>query len=274
MKNIVLAGKGSSGKSVLLPYLLNYLRGRYAPVLVVDADPHQTATRLLGTSATTTLGLLRSTYESERSRAGDEALWETRAEHAERLMGDMALAQENGYDFLAMGRWSEPGSQCTVNRTLERALTQIASRYNIVLTDNEAGLEHIGRFAYQIDVLLLVAQPDPLFLDVAAQIIQRAQETHRTIRALRLILNRVQEGDLEDEGVRAWLETLMALGAPLAVALPESPGLRTLVRQGQPLLDLPETDTWRSALTAALPQLLPINGNGNGNGNGSNGHAH
>ena len=39
------------------------------------------------------------------------------------------------------------GGQCAVNRVLERSLATLAQRYDVVITDYEAGLEPLGRYA-------------------------------------------------------------------------------------------------------------------------------
>ena len=67
MITISLAGKGSSGKSTLLPTLVMCVRA-LAPalcVLVFDADPHMSGTRMLGVVVDRTLGQLRSAYERQ-----------------------------------------------------------------------------------------------------------------------------------------------------------------------------------------------------------------
>ena len=98
-------------------------------------------------------------------------------------MGAQALCHSDGFDFLAMGRWELAGSQCTVNRVLERALVELARQYDVVLVDNEAGVEHVGRFASTpIDLLLLMATPEALSLNVAGQIMAHCREVQRPVR--------------------------------------------------------------------------------------------
>lgn len=258
MITISLAGKGSSGKSTLLPTLVACVRA-LAPelrVLVVDADPHMSGTRMLGIVVDRTLGQLRSTYERQ-FKIGPDAPDETREEFAERTMGEEALAHADGFDLLAMGHWELVGSQCTVNRVLERALDGLAGRYDVLIVDNEAGVEHIGRYATQhVDVLLVVAQPDAEFLEVAQQIWARCREVGRQVDAGRLILNRVQAGDLDDPKMRARLDELGRGGLRYAGALSESAALRTLSRAGQSAGELPERDPWRIAAARLLEDEL------------------
>jgi CO dehydrogenase maturation factor len=257
MRHIALAGKGSAGKSTLAPFLLETLKRQRAAtgrLLVVDADPHGALTRLLGLAPRATLGQLRSHYEREFRMGANiavsprsDGVGETRVAFAEDVMARESLTQTDGFDFLGLGRWEMPGSNCVPNRILEHALAALAGQYDTLLMDNEAGLEHIGRFAaFPVDTLILVAQPDPLFVDVARQILDHAHEVGRQVRAVKWVFNRVL---LED---RALVEAdARALNFPLAAILPESAGLRALSRAGRSPLELPPTDEWRVALAGA-----------------------
>jgi CO dehydrogenase nickel-insertion accessory protein CooC1 len=119
---IVTAGKGSVGKSTVMAHLAMLLPQRWPGqrLLVVDADPHAAFQRLLGLGDVTTLGALRSTHERELAQG--TGLTGSRLEHAEALMTQQALRRGPIFDYLAMGHWALPGSQCAVNQTLERAL--------------------------------------------------------------------------------------------------------------------------------------------------------
>ena len=225
MFRIDLAGKGSSGKSTLVPPLVARLKqGRR--LLVVDADPHLSAAHLLGITPPETLGTLRSRYEREFKTGqgipkGDD---DTRDEFAERQMATQALCHCDGFDFLAMGRWELAGSQCTVNRVLERALESLARQYDVVLVDNEAGVEHVGRFASTpIDLLLLMATPEALSLNVAAKIMAHCREVQRPVRQSLLLLNRVLEGDLSDAKI---MQQINALQVVVAGTILESVAMR------------------------------------------------
>jgi CO dehydrogenase maturation factor len=253
MLQIALAGKGSSGKSSLTPFLIQHLVSRHRRLLVVDADPHMTATRFLSLSADVTLGSLRSQYERQFKSGAGLPSDETRDEFAERAMGEQALIHCQGYDFLAMGRWEPDGSQCTVNRVLGRAMTALAAKYDLVLVDNEAGLEHIGRFTAPIDLLLIVATPDPLFLDVAQQIWQRCREVNRLVQYAFLVLNRVDD----DEDTANLRHQLIQTGIPwVDPYLPESKTLRRISRSGGNPSSLPVDDPWRLAAERVIDATL------------------
>jgi CO dehydrogenase maturation factor len=196
---IAFAGKGSAGKTTLLPSLLRTaaeLRP-HERRLVVDVDPHQSLTGMLGHQGCTTVARLRSAYERELLTGAALREDETREAFLEARMGQEALLEAGGYDFLSLGQWELAGSQCTPNRVMERALGGLLTHYDLALLDNEAGVEHIGRYAgVPLDALIIVATPERLSLDVAGRIAASASRLRERPRRMYLLLNRVRAGDL------------------------------------------------------------------------------
>jgi CO dehydrogenase maturation factor len=196
---IAFAGKGSAGKTTLLPSLLQAATAARPTErrLVVDVDPHQSLTSILGHDGCTTVGRLRSTYERELLTGTTLREDETREAFLEARMGQEALLTAPGYDFLALGQWELHGSQCTPNRVMARALAVMLGRYDLALLDNEAGIEHIGRYAgVPLDALVIVTTPARLSLDVAGRIWENATRLRDAPRLGFLLLNRVRPGDL------------------------------------------------------------------------------
>lgn len=244
---ITLAGKGSSGKSTLAATLVPLLHTQQPSLLVVDADPHGSLTRLLGVTPRATLGDLRSQYERALITGRDAAMRpdEDRVAFAERQMVDQALTPlVGGGQFLSVGVWATEGSQCTPNRVMGYALDAMLPRFALTLIDHEAGIEHIGRYARTpIDLLLVVATPDRLSLDVAGQIVAHARRVGRTVHRVGLVLNRVQAGDRDDPDIQA---ALADLDLPLRGTVPES----RLLRRGHPDPD------WIAAIRPILQELV------------------
>lgn len=196
---IAFAGKGSAGKTTLLPSLLNTATELRPDErrLVVDVDPHQSLTGILGHDGCMTVGRLRSAYERQLLTGVELRQDETREAFLEARMGQEALLPTPGYDFLALGQWELAGSQCTPNRVMTRALAVMLGRYDLALLDNEAGVEHIGRYAsVPLDALVIVATPARLSLDVAGRIWESATRLRETPRLGVLLLNRVHPGDM------------------------------------------------------------------------------
>ncbi|NNJ12222.1 AAA family ATPase [Chloroflexales bacterium ZM16-3] len=208
---IAFAGKGSAGKTTLLPSLLHTAAALrpHERRLVVDVDPHQSLTTLLGHQGGTTVAALRSAYE--RALISGAALREdeTREAFFEARMGAEALLAADGYDFLSLGQWELAGSQCTPNRVMERALGGLLARYDLALLDNEAGVEHIGRYAgVPLDAMVMVATPARMSLAVAGRIVASASRLRARPRLMYLLLNRVRAGDLGRPHVVAALDQL------------------------------------------------------------------
>ncbi len=194
MKTIVTAGKGGTGKSMTLSHLLkrHILGNGFGRVLIVDADPHQSLTRYLGVQPHTNLGELRHKYAQEL-RTGQGLEEKSRRDFASQLAQEAIMPLEGG-DLLVMGKNDQPGCQCVVNTLLGNALDAVAENYDLVVVDNEAGIEPIGRQNWRVDHLLLFSSPKGAELDVAWQILERADDVDRQIGAAYLLLNRTYTG--------------------------------------------------------------------------------
>lgn len=261
--HIALAGKGSTGKSTLAPFILEHcLRALPADrrVLLVQADPQGGALEsYLHLTPRTTLGRLRSEYERQLARGAGLPPTESRVEFAEKRMWAEALTPIPAYGdraaFLALGHWESPGSNCVANRVLAAGLEELSTKFQVVILDHEAGLEAVGRYTHPIDSLWLVAKPTPLFVRVAAQILARCHEVGRTVRAAHLILNMTRTPE-DAQTALTWPEA--AALPPFGLGLPESAALADLSAQGASPLTLAPTEVWRATLENALPRLLPL----------------
>ncbi len=241
--HVALAGKGSSGKSTLVPQLVRHFLSTSSRVLVVDADPNGTASFLVGAPiGAPTIGALRSQYEREFKTGSGVAMDVSREEFAEGKMGEEALIELDGFHLLTMGRWDLAGSQCAVNRVLERSLATLAQRYDVVITDYEAGLEPLGRYtAIPIDHLLMIATPDLLSLRVAGEIWNYCRTIGRDVRGASLLLNRVASEGVP-EGLLGQLTQLSHAGLRFVGWLHESKAIRDW-SQGKTLV--PSGEDWQ-----------------------------
>jgi len=252
--HVALAGKGSSGKSTLVPHLVRHFLSTSSRVLVVDADPNGTASFLVGApTGAPTIGALRSQYEREFKSGIGVAMDVSREEFAEGKMGEEALIELDGFHLLTMGRWDLAGSQCAVNRVLERSLATLAQRYDVVITDYEAGLEPLGRYtAIPIDHLLMIATPDLLSLRVAGEIWNYCRTIGRDVRGASLLLNRVASEGVPD-GLSEKLTQLSFEGLPLAGGLHESKAISDW-SQGKTLA--PSGEDWQKWNTSVSQLFL------------------
>lgn len=235
---IVTAGKGGTGKSTIAAHLVELLP-RTGRKLVVDADPHAVLSSLLGHEDSPSLNALQQTDAAALESGFTLPAHITRRDRATTLAQRALLPLSENTDLLIMGRNRKPGCQCSVNSLLGSALDELATGYDYVLVDNEAGIEPIGRHAWPVDLLLLVATPRRYDLDVAAKVLLHAQDTGRTLHQVALLLNHART-DHDLTHAQATIHYPCYL-------LPQSPALA----DGQP----PEHD-WLNALRSTWQALF------------------
>jgi CO dehydrogenase maturation factor len=243
MKTLMTAGKGGTGKTTILYHLLhNYIlpASTRTRTLVVDADPHQSLSCLLGMMDARTLGKLRHEQDAAlRTGAGlDETT--SRREFAQQLVQCALHSLGHNADLLVMGRNDQPGCQCVVNGLLGDALDALAGQYDLVVVDNEAGIEHIGRHGWAVDVALLTTGLHAMELDVAQRIIQHAAETRRLVRHWGIIATPTLNA--------GWREKL----GPLASAP------QTVVLGALPFFDGWPSYGWFEALGVIWESIVPL----------------
>ena len=247
---IATAGKGSAGKTLIAAAVLSALAVEPQRILVVDADAHESLVDVLGPGWVTSVGSMRSAMEAQLATLAWD---ESRVEALEAGMGEWVLAKRAGYDLLAMGHWAPPGSQCTVNRALDRSLAALMGRYDRVLIDHEAGMEQMGRYsALPIDRLLLVVQPEVSFVRVAGRILDRAREVRRPILGCTVILNRVTDARRSRPEFREALDCLMRIRPMTLVEVPELEGAEAEPRD--PRLVAALTPLVADLQTSSLPR--------------------
>ncbi len=175
MKIIALSGKGGVGKTSLSALILDELaRRRYnGRVLAVDADPAMTLYLALGLPepAATVASVRDETKLDAQAVRNLPAGISPAANMLQELARAGVLAKHRlrrmPLDLLAMGQGEGPGCYCRVNSALKKVLSWITEKYDLVLVDNEAGLEHLSRYRLgRVDLFLIVATPNPAAMRV------------------------------------------------------------------------------------------------------------
>ena len=190
--SIAMAGKGGTGKTTLAGFLITYLveRGR-TPVLAVDADANSNLNEVLGLEVEATLGDAR-----EEMKKG-VASGMTKDVYMEMKLQE-AVVEASGFDLIVMGRPEGSGCYCAANSLLGMYLEKLIGNYASVVTDNEAGMEHLSRLATDnVDVLLVVSDPTRRGIQAAARIVELTRELHLTIGRSLLVVNRMKDGQRE-----------------------------------------------------------------------------
>ena len=250
-KTIALAGKGGTGKTTVAALLIRALLRRSSrPVLAIDADPATNLHMALGLPAPSTVGEIREDMLQPQA-AAQLGVAVTRHDH---LTREVRLALEEGerVDLLAMGRPEGQGCYCAVNHLLRTVVDDLSGKYDYVVVDNEAGMEHISRRTTRdVDVLLVVTDPTLRGLRTAETIARMASEIEVNVKQTLLVINRL------DGPVPAPLQqALEALGLELGARIPADPEVGRLDALGQPLVQLPEASPAAQAVDVLAARIL------------------
>jgi CO dehydrogenase maturation factor len=236
-KTVAVAGKGGTGKTSVAALLIKLLSQK-GLVLAVDADPSINLNQALGLPLddSKTVGRIREKMTEDISKG---RLSPTIAKQ-EYLFGKIleSLVESKGFDLLAMGRPEGPGCYCAPNEFLRVSLDKLVRdyKYDYIVMDCEAGMEHISRQTTRdVDVLLIMSDPTIRGITAAARIKELIGELRTKIGELGLIVNRVK-GELSPEIKKAIDES----GLRVIALIPEDPNVAGLEMKGRPVTELPQ----------------------------------
>jgi CO dehydrogenase maturation factor len=187
--SIAIAGKGGIGKTTLSALLVRALKeAGVRPILAIDADPNSNLAEALGVQPAKTLAEIREVGSSPegspasgigRVRAVDDEI-------------QRAIAEDNGFDLITMGRPEGPRCYCAVNNLLRKSLDSLAHNYAAVVVDNEAGMEHLSRrTTNNVDFLLIVMNPTLPSARAAGRILALSRQLPVVIGRRMLLVNRL-----------------------------------------------------------------------------------
>lgn len=229
---IALAGKGGTGKTTLAALLLRYLAREFPEkaTLAVDADPNANLNEVLGLEVIDTIGtILEDTKKPGAVPPGmaKEIFVEYRLARA--------LVETKHYDLLVMGNPQGPGCYCYPNDLLRRYLEKLGANYDFIVTDNEAGLEHLSRRVLpEVDLMLVTS-------DATARGVRSAGRVRGIIEGVKINVNRIGLVIVRArEGAQAGLDQeIEKTGLDLYGTIPFDHKIADLDLHGHPLLDLP-----------------------------------
>lgn len=250
---IAVAGKGGVGKTTLCGLLIQHLcESGKKPVLAVDADANANLNEVLGVEIECTLGELREKIE----RAGVDSRYQipvgmTKQAYLEMRLAD-AVAEEDDYDLMVMGRTQGQGCYCFVNGLVQTQIQKLQSHYPYVVVDNEAGMEHISRgLIPSMEIAILVSDCSRRGVQAAGRIAALMKELNFKPQIVGLIVNRAPEGKL-DEGT---MEEINRQGLPLLGIVPQDQNVYQYDCDGKPIVRLPKDSPVRNALHDIVQKL-------------------
>lgn len=250
---IALAGKGGVGKTTIAAVLTDELMRQQfeGKILIIDADPAMTLSLALDVipPAWTLADVRDSTPLNARQVKSLPPGTSPESFIRDKLINHGVIAQRQlrgiPFDLLVMGYSEGPGCYCRVNGALTQALASIKRMYDLVILDNEAGLECISRYQLkQIDLFLIVLTPARSSWLVADRIKQVADLLDLEIGESWLMYNRTQN-------------QYLSKGHQNAIFLPDCETIASLDRQGGPLLALADGHPLRKALEPIVERICP-----------------
>jgi CO dehydrogenase maturation factor len=236
-KTVAIAGKGGTGKTTIAALLIKLLSQK-GLVLAVDADPSTNLNQALGLSLddNKTVGRIREKMTEDVSKGRFSPTLAKQEYLFSKIME--SLVESKGFDLLAMGRPEGPGCYCASNEFLRVSLDKLVKdyKYNYIVMDCEAGMEHISRQTTRdVDVLLIMSDPTIRGITTAARMKDLIGELRSKIGKVGLIVNRVK-GELSPEIKKAIDES----GLQVIALIPEDSNMATLEMKGRPITALPQ----------------------------------
>jgi CO dehydrogenase maturation factor len=229
---IAVSGKGGTGKTTFTSLLIHHLtQVSKEPVLAVDADPNANLNQVLGITFDKCIADIREQTLRQ--------IPEYRSMPKNRLIEYLlhqTLVESNKIDFLVMGRPEGQRCYCFVNNLLRKHLDVISNRYNYVIIDNEAGMEHLSRMTTKnVDILFIISDPTKRGLRTATRIRELIEELEIPVEKQLLVVNRVREGKEAEVEKRA-----KEFGFTNIWLLPEDDTIPNYDDEGIPLTSLPQ----------------------------------
>ena len=226
--SIALAGKGGTGKTTIAGLFVKYLieKGR-KPVLAVDADANANFNEVLGVEVNQTLGDAREEMKKGVSSGMTKDVFI-------QMKLQEAIIETKDFDLIVMGRPEGAGCYCAANSLLCMYLDKLIDNYDFIVTDNEAGMEHISRLTTNnVDALLVVSDPTRRGIQAASRIVELTDDLRLNIKQKMLIINQAKEGQKNavEQAVQNFKLELIGI-------VPEDPEIQEFDLTGRPTIEL------------------------------------
>jgi len=241
-KTIAISGKGGTGKTTLAAMIIRSLLGKSPQaILAVDADANACLGMALGIAVEGTISNLRDDFLKEKlTQSGISKL------QAFGVSCEQLLSESKGVDLLTMGRPEGPGCYCAANNVLRGFLSKLSSSYGYVITDNEAGMEHLSRRTTDnLDLLIIAAEVTQIGIVTAERIIKLVESLPVSIGKIGIIWNKTTEAPQVD------LKGVSILGT-----VPYDESVYKLASDGGTIFDLNENSPALNAVREILQEKV------------------
>ena len=199
---IAVAGKGGVGKTLVAGVLAEFFTKKGFTVLAIDADPSPNLALTLGVPAEEAGKIVPISENTPlieaKTQTGVPGVYNL-SFSVEDIIEQFSVKTPYGVSLLVMGtvRNAGGGCMCPAN-TVIRALLHhlIVKRKEVVVTDMEAGVEHMGRATAQhVDIMLVVTDSSLKSMETAKKLHALAKDLG--IKTAFLVGNKVKN---EEEG--------------------------------------------------------------------------
>jgi len=182
INTIVVTGRGGSGKSTFSALSNRILMELgWKPTLVVDSDPDESLSSMLGIDIRkhgkkTISEIFYEIVKEKRMLQREEPGLSNTVEDI--LLNEALYKSSEGFDFLVLGtKWFE-GCYCAPDLVLGEIMVKWSQDYEYIIVDSPAGIEHINR--------RINKEVKDFFniLDPSKKSFENAKISHRLIREL------------------------------------------------------------------------------------------
>ncbi len=245
---IAVTGKGGTGKTTIAALLIRILAEKTRGViLAIDADPNSNLNEALGVPSTKTVGDIRERLLNDSPQEVEQS----KSEYMEGMI-QSSIMEGEGFDLIVMGRPEGPGCYCYVNHFLRKIIDSTASKYDYVVMDAEAGLEHFSRRTTRdVDILLIATDPTAKGIATARRIAELVRELRIRVGRVLVVANRVP-----DRIVERLRNQITKEGLECVQVIPEDLLVQEFDFEGKPLTALPQASLAYQALQPLAKKLL------------------
>lgn len=246
---IALAGKGGTGKTTLTALLIKYLARHYPDraILAVDADANANLNEVLGLPVEGTISSIL-----EQTKQGNSVPAGMTKDMFIKYQLNKVMVETEHYDLLVMGNPLGPGCYCFPNDLLKKYLERLSDNYDYVVTDNEAGLEHLSRKVLPaVDLMLITSDLSARGLRSAGRIREIIGKVSIAAGRLGLVITRGRP-----EGLERLQGEISNTGLELWGVIPYDPLVEEYDLYGKPLLELPDRAASVMAAGSLFGKLL------------------
>ena len=249
---VILAflGKGGVGKTVLSALTGSILAAQGRKILFVDADPAMGLTSALEIADIKTIGVAREEIITQARISNSSEEKEKLADIIDYLLME-ALYEGPDFGMVAMGQTNTLGCYCPVNNLLRSTIKSIASQYEAVIIDAEAGIEQVNRQVVEsVHYPLIVTDNSLRGVRTAGMIFSLLKNIPQlSFVKVGTVFNRVDQAD-ED-----LVKMILEAGMEYYGSLQPDTAISELDRQGLSIANIADTSLAAAGMRSVLEQI-------------------